>query len=336
MRVAIYGAGAMGTVLGAHLARAELKVDLISRNKQHISALKKHGAKICGTVNFTVPVFAYLPEEMTGKYDVIFLMTKQRDNENTVKFLLNYLADDGVICTTQNGLPERLIASICGEERCIGCAVSWGATFIGEGVAKLTSSPDKLTFAIGSLYKNNPHIYAVQRILERMGKVYLCDNFIGARWAKLSVNCAFSSLSALSGLTFGEIAKGKKAKKIAQAILKESFDIAKASGVKIDKIQGHDIVKLLNYNNPVKRAISLALIPLTMKKHANLQSGMLFDLLNGKVCDIDFLNGVLINYANECGVGAPVNERVVELIHKIERGELTVSPNNLNLIKIPQ
>ena len=76
MRCAIYGAGSLGTILGAYLTKNGVSIDLINRNRKHVDALKAAGARISGTVEMTVPVNALLPEEMTGKYDVIFLMTK--------------------------------------------------------------------------------------------------------------------------------------------------------------------------------------------------------------------------------------------------------------------
>ena len=73
MRSAIYGAGSLGTVMGAYLTREGVQVDLINRNHAHVDALNKSGAHITGTVDMTVPVNALLPEDMTGKYDIIFL-----------------------------------------------------------------------------------------------------------------------------------------------------------------------------------------------------------------------------------------------------------------------
>ena len=86
MRCAIYGAGAMGTVLGAFIARAGKPIDLINRNERHITAMKEKGAAVCGTVQFTQQVHALLPSEMDGKYDVILLMTKQRQNAEIAAF----------------------------------------------------------------------------------------------------------------------------------------------------------------------------------------------------------------------------------------------------------
>lgn len=328
-RACIYGAGAMGTVLGAYIARAGVQIDLITRNAQHVAALKADGAHISGSVHFTVKVNALLPEEMQGKYDVIFLMTKQRGNPQTVAFLKDYLAEGGVICTTQNGLPEPCVAQTVGQENCVGCAISWGATFVSNGQTALTSSPDKLTFALGSPFGNNPKTAAVVPYLECMGKVTVEENFIGARWSKLIVNGAFSSLSAVTGLTFGSIAQKHNSRSIVQRLLKEGMDVALSSGVTPAKIQGHDIVKLLGYSNNIKKAVSFALIPFAMKKHKNLVSGMYYDLKNGKLCDIDFVSGVVKDYGKKCGVPTPYMDKVIDLAHQIERGERDISPENL-------
>ena len=135
MRTAIYGAGSLGTVLGAYLTKANVDVDLISRNRAHVEALSSKGAHVTGTVDLTVPVRALLPEQMTGRYDIIFLMTKQLNNPEVVTFLKDFLAPDGLIVTLQNGIPEDGIAEIIGADRTIGCTVEWGATFMEPGLS---------------------------------------------------------------------------------------------------------------------------------------------------------------------------------------------------------
>lgn len=331
MRAAIYGAGAMGTILGAYIAKAGKQIDLINRNRAHIAALKANGAKVIGKAEFTQKVTALLPEEMTGTYDIIFLMTKQRQNEEVVTFLKDYLAADGVICTMQNGMPEPKIAKIIGENRTYGCAMAWGATFLGEGVSELTSEASALTFSLGAFGKDNSKLKAITELLECMGQVTVEENLIGARWAKLLINAAFSGLSTVTGWTFGEISKDKASRKIAQLILKECMDVAKAANIHIEPIQGHDVVKLLDYNNAFKKALSFFIIPIAMKKHALLISSMLQDLRQGKKCEIDYINGVVCEYGKQYGVPTPCNEKVVEIVHGIENGSYAIDPSNLAL-----
>lgn len=331
MRTAIYGAGAMGTVLGAYIAKAGRQADLITRNASHVAAMKKNGAHIVGTADFTVPVSALTPDEMRGKYDIIFLMTKQRGNREICNFLKDYLSDDGVLCTMQNGLPEPGIASVLGEGRTLGCAVGWGATFRGDGCSELTSSPENLTFSLGAITENK-RISEVVGLLSCMGKVEV-EELLPARWAKLSINSAFSAVSAITGLTFGQAAKDKNGAPVVLALLNEAFATAEACGVKIAAIQGHDIVKLFKCRGGIKKFIALKLLPAAIKKHKNLVSGMYFDLKAGKKCDMEFINGVIVHSAKNFKVQTPFNLKTLEIASRIESGELQVGPENLLLYK---
>lgn len=137
MKCAIYGAGSLGTVLGAYMTKNGQEVELINRNKAHVEALNQKGAHIKGTVDFKTPVKAITPDQMTGKYDVFFLMTKQLFNKAVVTFLKDYLTEDGVIVTLQNGIPEPGIAEIVGKNHTMGCTVEFEENLIGARWSKL-------------------------------------------------------------------------------------------------------------------------------------------------------------------------------------------------------
>jgi 2-dehydropantoate 2-reductase len=334
MKAAIYGAGAMGTILGAYITRKGYEIDLITRNKEHVEGLKKNGAKIIGKTNFIQPVVALLPEEMTEKYDLIFLITKQLENHKVVKSLLPNLTEKGMICTMQNGLPELSVSEVIGKDRTFGCAMSWGATMIGNGVAELTSedNPETLTFSIGKYGDNNQEVfdYAVE-LLEQMGTVIIEENFIGARWVKLLVNSAFSGPSTCFNANFGEVAKNKKSRLIVQKVIKECIEVAKAANIKIEPIQGKDVVKLLDYKSTFKRKISYMLIPLAIKKHALIKSSMLNDLARGRKCEINAINGVVCKYGDQVNIDTPLNDRIVEIVKGIEEGKYKSTWDNLSL-----
>ena len=330
MRAAIYGAGSLGTILGAYIAKSGGNIELINRNKAHIEALQHNGAKVSGTVNFTQKVTAYTPDAMSGKYDIIFLMTKQQQNKEVVTFLKDFLADDGVIVTMQNGIPELLIGEIVGEERVLGCTVAWGATMQEPGVCELTSAPDSLSFSIGSLSANTSHhIGNVKTLLEMMGTVEVDSNFIGSRWSKLLINSAFSGMSAVLGCTFGEAAKNKSSRRIVQALIKECIDVCAAGNIKIEPVQGKDIVKLLDYKTRLKKAISLFIIPIAIRKHAKLKASMLQDLEKNKKTEVDAINGIASAFGRKVSIPTPMNDKVVEIVHRIEDGELRPSFDNL-------
>ena len=336
MRAAIYGAGSLGTILGAFITKNGGEIELINRNKAHVAALQEKGATITGTLNFNQPVKAYTPDEMSGTYDIIFLMTKQQQNSEVVAGLKPFLAEDGVIVTLQNGIPELQIGEIVGEDRVLGCTVAWGATMQGPGVCELTSSPDSLTFSLGSLSKTpNKHLPEVKALLELMGPVEVDENFIGTRWSKLLINASFSGMSAVLGCTFGEAAGNKASRKYVQALIKECIDVCATAGIKIEPVQGKDIVKLLDYHGPVKKAISFFIIPIAIRKHARLKASMLQDIEKGKKTEIDAINGVVCAFGRKVGFPTPVNDKVVEIIHRIENGELTASFENLKLLGCP-
>ena len=334
MRIAIYGAGSLGTILGAFITKAGVSIELINRNKAHIEALKNKGAQVVGTMNFTQPVIAYTPDEMNGTYDILFLMTKQQHNAEVVQMLKGFLAPDGVLVTFQNGLPEVQIAEVLGEKRVLGCTVAWGATLQSPGVCELTSEPDALSFSIGSISKQrSKHFDKVKELLEMMGTVEMEENFLGTRWSKLLINAAFSGMSAVLGCTFGEAAGPKESRRIVQALIKECIDVCQVGGIRIEPVQGKDIVKLLNYTNALKRAFSFFIIPIAIRKHAKLKASMLQDLEKGKLTEVDAINGAVSEYGRKVNFPTPMNDKVVEIIHRIEQGELTPSFDNLRYFK---
>ena len=331
-KVAIYGAGSLGTVLGAYMTKNGVDVELVNRNKAHVAALNEKGAHITGTVEMTVPVKAITPDEMSGIYRVIFLMTKQLHNPEVVTFLKPFLAEDGVIVTLQNGIPEPGIAEIIGKEHTMGCAVEWGATLAAPGECILTSAPDSLSYHMGKMEGiTDAQVETVKNLLEKMCPVHIEENLIGTRWSKLLINATFSGLGTVVGGCFGDVSENKDAQKVAVRCMKECIDVGHAAGAEFAPVQGKDITKLFYYKGAIKRAIAQLLVPVAMKKHRDIVPSMLQDIRNGKPCEVDAINGVVCEWGKKCGVPTPINDKIVEVIKKIQAGELKLEASNIKL-----
>ena len=268
MKCAIYGAGSLGTILGAYLTKSGFPIELVNRNVKHVEALQKNGAHISGTVD---------------------------------------LAEDGVVVTLQNGIPEPGIAEIVGENRTIGCTVEWGATMTEPGNCELTSDPDSLSFHMGGMDGiSEESLNKVKEVLEHMCPVDIEDNLLGARWSKLLINATFSGLGTVIGGTFGDVATWLPARKVALACMKECIDVAQAGGVEFAPVQGKDITKLFYYKNNFKYKFAEFLLPVAMRKHFSIFPSMLQDVLKGKPCEIDAINGVVCEWGKKYGVPTPV------------------------------
>lgn len=334
MKCAIYGAGSLGTILGAYLTKNGFPIELVNRNVKHVEALRRNGAHITGTVDFTTPVNAIFPDEMEGPYDIIFLMTKQLHNPEVVTALKPMLTDDGVIVTLQNGIPEPGIAEIIGEDRTLGCTVEWGATMTEPGVCELTSDPDSLSFHMGGMPGiSQDKLDRVKGVLEHMCPVDIEDNLIGARWSKLLINATYSGLGTVIGGTFGDVTGWKPARKVAVKCMKECIDVAHAGGVTIPPVQGKDITKLFYYTNKAKQKFAELLVPIAMKKHGAIEPSMLQDLRKGKPCEVDAINGVVCDWGRKYGVPTPVNDRIVEVIRKEQEEGLRPMLSNIQFFK---
>ena len=137
-RVAIYGCVAMGTVLGAFLAREGVDVDLVDVYREHVEKLNECGARLVGFEDFTQPVKALTPDQAQGVYDLVILFTKQTANAAAFAEIDRVVDENSTILTLQNGFPEPEVARHFGEDRTLGGAVQWGATFVGPGISEVT------------------------------------------------------------------------------------------------------------------------------------------------------------------------------------------------------
>lgn len=322
MKIAIIGAGSLGTIIGAYLSKGNEHIELVDVNKDHVDALNKSGATITGTVNETVVVKAITPEEMEGNYDLALLLTKQMFNEEVLTNLKSHLHDDSIVLSLQNGVPEDSITSILGKNKVIGGSVEFGATWVKPGVSELTTSVEAFktnAFQIGELDGSiTDRIHQMKEILDVVGNTTITSNLVGTKWAKLLVNVAMSGMSTALGCTYGDVLNNEIAVTSAVMLADETIKVGNASGVEFAELAGYKL-EVFNLNED-KSNLPLA-IGFTRKAfgpQALLKPSMLQDLEKKQKSEIDYINGVVSSKGIETNINTPFNDLLVRLVKKAE------------------
>lgn len=321
MRIAIVGAGSLGTIVGAYLADGGLDVELIDAYQEHVDALNQTGAKVTGTTEFQAKVKAITPDQKSGQYDLVLLLTKQLYNDSILQELIPFLNEDSMVCSLQNGIPEEKVASIVGEKRVIAGSVEFGATFIEPGVSSLTTEYTQFkqyAFQIGELNGEiTERIQRVKSVLDLVGGTHISDNLVGTKWSKLLINNAFSGLSAALNGEYGDIIDHEAGIVSAAHIADETIKVARANGVTLVKMNGFDIASLeLNSKEDIPERVKT--LRYVMEPSRLLKASMLQDLEKNRKTEIDYINGVVSSRAEGTGIATPYNDLVVKLVKSAE------------------
>lgn len=334
MKIAIMGAGSLGTIIGAYLSKEMEQVELIDVNKEHVNALNQSGATITGTVNDNIPVTAITPEEMVGTYDLVLLLTKQMYNQEVLSNLQPHLHDDSIILSLQNGVPEDSLASVLGKNRVIGGSVEFGATWVKPGVSELTTAVDAFkanAFQIGELDGTiTERVQQMKDILDIVGHTAVSPNLIGTKWAKLLVNVAMSGMSTVLGCTYGDILENETAVTSAVMLADETIKVGSALGVEFAELAGFNL-NIFNLNEDKSNlGQAIGFTKVAFGPQALLKPSMLQDLEKKQKSEIDFINGVVSSKGKEVNIPTPFNDLLVQLVKKAEKEK--VVPNfNQNL-----
>lgn len=335
MRIAIVGCGAMGTVMGALLTKNNCPVDMIDIYQAHVDALNTTGAHIVGTIDETIPVNALTPDQMEGIYDVVFLFTKQTANDSILPIVKQHLHENSTVCTLQNGVPEFYVSEYVGKERTVGGTVLWGATFVGPGESELTQNISKNDhlFEIGEIDGQiTPRIQQVAEILGHMGRpAKITDKLMASRWGKLINNACMSGMSAVCGATFGEVLENPKACACLSYIGREVKVCCEAAGYTLPLLLNEQLPDTLDIKNQEMYDADQAMFKEMYKDMHPAKASMLQDLEKGRKTEVSMINGYVCTTGKAHNIPTPFNEKVVEIVQKIENGQLSLTMNNIDL-----
>ncbi len=322
MRAAILGAGSLGTVLGASIAHNGGQVTLIDANKEHIDAMKKNGASIDGHLDLkNVPVQAITPDEMDGIYDLVIVLLKQTANRKALTHLTNYLNDDSIVLTLQNGLPEEHVAEIIGAERTLTGAVTWAGLWTGPGKSRLVTDMSTFYVEVGTLDgKPSAKLDKAGEFIKIGCGVRYCPDLADIRWTKLVVNATMSGMSAAIGDTMGAVVRDDRAALCAAHTGNEVVRVMKAKGVKIAPLyDGYDFSNLC-FEDAAGRERAVQFVKDFWTPHGAARASMLNDMEWGIPSEIDFINGEICKWGDRLGIDTPFNDEIVKIIKDFESG----------------
>jgi 2-dehydropantoate 2-reductase len=345
--IAIAGTGGVGGTTSAYLRRAGRDVLLVDGWHQNVEAIRRDGLVLKGRdEEFRVEARALHLDELSGldePLDVVLLAVKSYDTEWMARALLPYLAPDGCVVSLQNGLNEERIAAVVGAERTVGCVVHFSVGMFEPGVATRYTRSDWLTFSVGELDgRRTARVDRIAELLSDVGLVEVTRDIWGALWMKLCINAMNNGLTGLTGLTSPGLWLDSRGFAAMVRIGGEVVAVSEATGHRMHPIEPTGAPNPLQPDALRRaaagdeeaveevRAVFVATAEARRRGGRENLSSLLQDVLKKRRTEIEYLNGEVVRRGTELGIPTPANALVVDLVQRLERGEVARDPANLD------
>lgn len=320
LRVGVLGAGAIGSyVAGRLLAADAAEVVLVGRPRQQ-AELAAHGlvtqdfdgaraVVAAARVGFATEVAA-----LAG-CDVILCCVKSQDTAAAARDLARVIAADAVVVSLQNGVrnPDALRAHLP-TQRVIPSIVTWNVVAVDGGFRRTTSGP----LAIEALDQPRPR--ALGQALRAAGiPVEEHAALAPHQWTKLVVNLN-NAVSALTDVATSRLLLEPGYRRIVAAVVAEGLAVLRAAKLRPapwNRVPIGLMPTILRLPTPLVRLVTRA----QLKVDPAARSSMWQDLAAGRPTEVDYLNGEIVRLAEQAGIDAPINRRIVELIRAAERAQ---------------
>ncbi|MGH7788389.1 MAG: ketopantoate reductase family protein [Candidatus Binatia bacterium] len=327
-RVLVMGCGGIGGTIAGHLVEHGVETVVVTHNPAIADAINQRGFQLRGAdAARAVPgrATAALPPD-AGQFDFVFLTTQPPQVVGAAQAAAPLLRPGGAVVCFQNGLCEEHVAPVVGAEQVIGAIVVWGGSMPEPGVYDRTSEGG---FVLGRLDGADDQRFAALRaLLAPIGAVETTRNLAGARWSKLAINCAISSLGTIGGRRLGELMRYRFVRRLGLEVMTEAVVVAQRAGVRLEKVSG---TLDLGWIALTPADVGGAGSPTLLAKHAlllavgakyrRLRSSMLIAIERGREPAVDFLNGEVVRRASELDIPVPINRRVQDTIGALWRRE---------------
>jgi len=299
-RVAVVGAGAVGSYFGGMLARAGAQVTLIGR-PAHVEATRRDGLFI-DSVNFQerVPIDASTGLSAAGDADFVLFCVKTLDNEEAARSLAPHLAPDAIVVSLQNGVDNVARIRAAAGIDALPAVVYVAAALPEPGRVKHSGRGDLIVGELERADASRPE--RVAALFAGAGvPCRISANIQGDLWTKLIMNCAGNAVTALARASYGRAARDPDTRAVMTRVIEETVAVARAAGVRLPDV---DLVAA-----GLKLAETLG----------EATSSTAQDIARGKRTEVGSLNGYVVRRGAELGVATPVNATLQALVGLLEQ-----------------
>lgn len=303
MRYAVLGAGAMGSIIGAVLARGGQDVVLVDPYREHMEKIKEHGLTVTlGNETETVRLNACTNPDEAGPVDVIILLVKRMHSEQALQGARALFGSNTYICTLQNGLGTTdVLESFLPKERVLLGMLKIAGSLKEPG-AVAGKIGGEVAVALGSLVNESAAV--VRQIAGHLSGGGLVakytTNIQQAIWEKVTVNACFNAACGVLRLRAGEYFAHPEGRRLGEDIVREAVAVALAKGVTLDFAAIMDDIRTI------------------LKDTGDHYPSMAQDMRNKRKTEVDALNGAIARYGKEMGIATPANEYVARFVKIIE------------------
>jgi 2-dehydropantoate 2-reductase len=316
MRIAVIGAGAIGSLVAGYLKLKGEDVYLVARP----DALKsggENGLKISGARgDFKVDISIY--DTLISKPELLILATKTQDIERALKENLK-LAKDAIVLTTQNGIQaEKIVAKFIPKNNIFSSIVMFGATYLEPG--KVVHNFEG-AWVLGSIFFDitDPRMLSLSMTLNKAFPAVITNEIAEMKYLKIFVN-ANNCIPAILGVSMQEAFISPEISRVSVGIWQEGFRIVSKLGIKLVSLPGfpiENITKLISM--PPDSAAGVFSGIMSKLSRDPLYGSILQSIMRGRASEIDYINGEFVNLADQHGLKADLNRKLVAMVHEVER-----------------
>ena len=300
MKIAVVGAGAMGSLFGGLLAETGADVWLYDIWDEHINAINKNGLSIEREGKFrSVSIKATIDPNRIGISDLVIIFVKSTNTSQAAKTAKFLMDDSSLILTLQNGMGNAdTIAETVEPSRIIAGTTSYGATMLGPGsICHAGIGPT--TIGMWTDGAKDEALYIANFFSESGIKTEFMDDIKSVIWDKLLVNVGINAITALTGIKNGQLLDLSATRDISRTAVEEAMVLAREQGIHIREDAVEHVFEIAKATSPNR-------------------SSMGQDVDNKRITEIEAINGFVVREASAMGIKVPVNKTLTALIETVQ------------------